>query len=138
MEVFTLIFMFALPIGFFFFANRFKGIMALILLAPILMMNIIGISLNSGFDETNPPALEYTFTPCNVATANATAYIDVNDTSHATYNNEIVCGSPVTEKYLIGFQNMQIFNALIGIFTLVMVFVVWRRITREAPTPVDR
>lgn len=128
MEVFVLIFMIALPAFFFLFANRFKGIMALVMIAPIVMINIIGLSLNSGFDQNNPPVLEYT----HQVIGNTTATTVGNVTT--TVNVYV----DVTDKYPIGFQNMVIFNGLLSTFTLVMLFVVWRRITTEQTEPSDR
>lgn len=127
MEIFVMVLMFAMPIAFLVWSLKFKGIFSLLALAPLAMINVLVLSMNVGFDQNNPPAMTYTHNEI----LNQTAITSGGNTTTVNHYGQ------VQDNYVIGFKNMQILNTLVGVFTIIIGFVVFRRVTRYKKTDPD-
>lgn len=130
MEITTLVFLLAFPIAFFSWMIRFKGIMVLFVIAPLvfLLATVLYINAEGGLVNTSLPALNHTSTQCFTVRMNATVNAAGNVT---TYGNDIQCRT-ITDSYPIPANTMLIINFTMMAFVLTTVVLVYRRLSAES------
>lgn len=111
-----------MPIAFLVWTLRFKTELALLTFAPLMMLVVVVLLLN--FDATRAlpeaPYLNYTHS----VLVNQTQVI-VSNTTTQTHN---VYGEQV-DHIPLGYTTLQVLNILMAVFTIVVAFIVLRRVT---------